>query len=201
LITSGDNNVFLGNLAGSAVTTGSNKLYIDNCRFSDINDDCNKPFIYGDFETRILKIDGTITMVTVASPSDLRYKKDIRPLESSLEKVMRLKGISYEWNKDAVDGAGFKGGRQIGFIAQEMEPILPELVQTDSKGYKTLSYDKLVPVLVEAIKEQQKVIDQKSRMLDEQQAAIKMLSGKLEKLDKIEAKLNRLESKNISARE
>jgi len=62
-------------------------------------------------------------------------------------------------------------GRDIGLIAQDVEAIIPELVYTDSKGYKSLSYDKIVPVLVEAIKEQQKISD-------EQHTTIKSLRAK-----------------------
>jgi hypothetical protein len=208
-LSSGDNNIFLGRTAGQDLTTGSNKLYIDNCHSNDpTTHECNRPFIYGEFDTRILTIDGTLTMVTVATPSDLRYKKNIHPLESSLEKVMRLKGITYEWNQEAVHGAGFRKGSQIGFIAQEVEPVLPELVQTDSNGYKTMSYDKLVPVLVEAIKEQQRIIMDKSKIMDdqnkalaEQQVTIKTLIERLSRLEKIEARLNRLYGKEMTAQE
>lgn len=168
----GSGNVFIGAYTG-VEESGSNLLYIDNCYFGLPL--CNKPFIKGDFAARTLKIDGTLTMVTVATPSDERYKKEVRPLDSSLEKVMQLKGVSYSWNKDTVMGAGFKDGRQIGLIAQEVEKVLPELVQTDEKGYKTLSYDKVVPVLIEAVKEQQATIagQQKTITVLSQNAAAK----------------------------
>jgi len=153
--TTGTGNVFLGNGAGYS-DTASNKLYIDNCYTLGA---CDQPLIKGDFAARTLQIDGSLTMVSVATPSDERYKKEIQPLESSLEKVMHLQGVSYEWKKNEVMGAGFKDGRQIGLIAQEVEKVLPELVMTDEKGYKALSYDKLAPVLIEAVKEQQKEIE------------------------------------------
>ncbi len=181
--STGSNNVFIGYRAGYS-ETDSNKLYLDNCYASSSPNLCDQPLIKGDFQGRSVQIDGTLTMVTVATPSDIRYKKDIQPLESSLEKVMHLKGVSYAWDKSAVQGAGYGEGRQIGFIAQEMEQVIPELVQTDTKGYKTLSYDKLVPVLVEAIKEQQEMTSQLRKENSEKESRIVQLEKAFEQMEK-----------------
>ena len=60
----------------------------------------------------------------------------------------------------------FPGGKQVGFIAQEVEKVLPEVVSTDSEGYKSVSYDKFSAVLVEAVKELKKENDElKARLL------------------------------------
>jgi hypothetical protein len=184
--TTGYYNVFLGYEAGYS-ETNSNKLYIDNCYTGG---NCTQPLIYGEFDNRVVRIDGSLTIVTVATPSDMRYKKEIHPLESPLEKVLELRGVTYEWDKDKVNGAGYKSGKQIGLIAQEVEKVLPELVQTDSKGYKTLSYDKLGPVLIEAVKEQQKEIREKDarierleKALEDQQQAIASLMERLVSLE------------------
>jgi len=173
----GSQNVFLGYRAGWN-ETGSNKLYIDNCYTSF---SCTQPFIKGDFAARTLQIDGSLTIVTMATPSDIRYKKDIHPLKSSLEKVLELRGVTYEWDKDKVHGAGFKEGRQIGLIAQEVEKVLPELVHTDSNGYKTLSYDKLGPVLIEAMKEQQKEIEEKEAQIERLEKALEKQKKSLDR--------------------
>jgi len=216
LSTTGNGNIFLGNAAGRS-ETGSNRLYIDNC-FTG-GGLCTSPLIYGEFDTRNVNIDGTLTMVSTATPSDQRYKKDIHPLESSLDKVMHLQGVSYAWKKDAAMGAGFKDGRQIGLIAQEVEKVLPELVHTDKQGYKTLSYDKLAPVLIEALKEQQKTIKgqqdelkdkdvrierlekaldavEKRQIAERQQDALETLAATVTKL---EAEVNRLRSRDMTA--
>jgi hypothetical protein len=179
--TEGHGNVFLGVKAGYH-ETGSDKLYIDNCYTGGSS--CTQPFIKGDFAARTLQIDGSLTIVTMDTPSDIRYKKDIHPLKSSLEKVLELRGVAYEWDKDKVHGAGFKEGRQIGLIAQEVEKVLPELVHTDSDGYKTLSYDKLGPVLIEAVKEQQKEITYEKREIAEKDARIERLEKALQKQKK-----------------
>jgi hypothetical protein len=154
----GVRNVFLGHNAGYN-EMGSDRLYISNSNTAN-------PLIYGEFENSLVKINGKLVFA-----SDERLKKNIEPLKSSLYKVMHLKGVSYEWKETENLGKG----REIGLIAQDVESILPELVVTDSKGYKAMSYDKMVPVLVEAIKEQQQLIK------------------------KLEAKLNRLESKDLTA--
>jgi hypothetical protein len=65
-----------------------------------------------------------------------------------LAKVAQLRGVSFEWKDKAQDA-----GTQVGMIAQEVETVLPELVSTDSEGYKSLAYDKMTAVLIEAIKE------------------------------------------------
>jgi len=217
--TTGDRNTFIGSLAGNANNNtgsgnvflgfeaglseaGSNKLYIDNC-FTGPGGGCTSPLIYGEFDTRNVQIDGTLTMVSTATPSDQRYKKDIHPLESSLDKVLHLQGVSYAWKKDAVMGAGFKDGRQIGLIAQEVEKVLPELVHTDKKGYKTLSYDKLAPVLIEALKEQQKEIKEKEIHYETSLKDKDVRIERLEKaLDAMEKRLTAMDNspKNIASR-
>jgi len=87
------------------------------------------------------------------SGSDIRWKKNISPLEGSLDKVNQLQGVSYDWNLEEYPDEGFSGSRQVGLIAQEVETVIPELVHTDDNGYKSVSYEKLTAVLVEALKE------------------------------------------------
>lgn len=84
---------------------------------------------------------------TLAQNSDARYKKNIATLDNALDLILGLRGVSYQWNEtDRGDG------RQIGFIAQELEKVLPELVSTDERGYKSVAYANVVPVFVEAVK-------------------------------------------------
>ena len=91
-----------------------------------------------------LDVNGTIRGNNV-SPSDLRLKQNIQPLENPLAKVEQLRGVSFEWKEQ-------NAGRQIGMIAQEVEKALPELVSTDGEGYKSIAYDKMTAVLVGAVK-------------------------------------------------
>lgn len=94
-----------------------------------------------------LDVNGTIRGGNV-SPSDMRWKEHVKTIDNSLEKVNKLRGVSFEW-KDKAKG----DGKQIGLIAQEVEKVFPEVVSEDNEGYKSVAYDKLVGVLVEAVKE------------------------------------------------
>ncbi len=94
--------------------------------------------------------DGTLTTAT----SDIRLKENIHTLKGGLEKVLQLRGVSFTWINHP------EYGQRIGFIAQEMEEILPELVFTNEvDGYKGINYAEVTAVLTEAIKEQQAEID------------------------------------------
>jgi hypothetical protein len=86
--------------------------------------------------------------------SDIHYKKDIVTLDNALDKILRLRGVTFDWNRDAWPEKHFREGRQVGFIAQEVEQVLPELVSTNAQGYKSVAYVNVVPVLVEAMKAQ-----------------------------------------------
>jgi hypothetical protein len=94
-----------------------------------------------------LTVNGTSVQLT----SDIKLKKNIKPLENSLEKVLQLRGVEY----DRIDYER----HQIGMIAQEVEKVIPDLVLEDSAGTKVLEYTQLTAVLVEAIKEQQDQIN------------------------------------------
>jgi hypothetical protein len=171
--TAGSNNVFIGAGAGYS-ETGSNRLYIDNC--SNGGPVCvSNPLIYGEFDNRVVQINGKLIF-----SSDERMKTNIEPLSAALDRVMNLKGVSYEWKDKARAGRG----REMGLLAQDVEKVFPELVYTDRKGYKSLSYDKLVPALVEAIKEQQSIISR--------------LSERLSRLEKLEAASSERAGKKIS---
>jgi DNA-binding NtrC family response regulator len=81
-----------------------------------------------------------------------------------LDKVLNLRGVSFTWNKQLSPYVGRRKDVDIGLIAQEVEEIIPEIVQETSIPnldfqIKNVDYDRLVPVLVEAIKEQQKQIE------------------------------------------
>ena len=91
---------------------------------------------------------GTISGAEVTATSDERLKSDIKTIDNALDKVMNMRGVSF--TKQAEKG--------IGVIAQEVEKILPEVV-TDGE-YKSVAYGNMVGVLIEAIKEQQKQIDE-----------------------------------------
>lgn len=96
----------------------------------------------------------------VLACSDIRYKRNITPLPNALNSIMQLEGVNYFWKTKEFADKQFTATKQIGFIAQEVEKIFPELVFTDKDGYKSVDYSRLTPVLVEAIKEMKKELDQ-----------------------------------------
>ena len=121
-----------------------------------------------------LDVNGLIrTIGAVNTSSDRRFKEDIQPLTGALEKVSRLTGVSYDWNRTAFPDKHFSDRRQIGFIAQDVQTVLPELVTADSEGYLSVAYTAAVPVLVEAVKEQQQQMKEQRQLVDEQQQQMK----------------------------
>jgi len=112
-----------------------------------------------------LQVSGDIIANSIAGSSDIRFKKDISPIENPLTKVMQLRGVNFNWNTDAYPQRMFSDKRTMGFIAQEVEKIVPEIVQTENtaEGFKSIQYDKVVALLVEAVKAQQKQIQQLKR--------------------------------------
>ena len=105
-------------------------------------------------------VDVVLTNGMTAS-SDVRLKENFESIPNALELVSQLNGTYYTWKKDA----GADKPRKLGFIAQEIEKVIPELVKTDSEGMKSVDYIGVVPVLVEALKHQQKQIDELKALL------------------------------------
>jgi hypothetical protein len=91
--------------------------------------------------------------------SDRRFKENIETIESPLEKIQSIQGVSFEWKKSEYEEKGFPAGRHFGVIAQEVEEVLPEIVKEGPDGDKAVSYTELVPILTEAIKQQQQQIE------------------------------------------
>ena len=90
-----------------------------------------------------------------ANVSDRRLKKDITPIESALNKVKLLNGVSFNWDKTLRPDLALDDKNHLGLIAQDVEEILPQVVTTgiDELKTKTITYSDIVPVLIEAIKE------------------------------------------------
>jgi len=99
------------------------------------------------------RIDATNDIVAYSS-SDRRFKDNIKPIEKPLEKISKISGNTFDWKEENKIEHGYEGN-DVGVIAQEIEAVLPQLVQTRESGYKAVKYDKLVALLIEGIKEQQ----------------------------------------------
>ena len=109
-----------------------------------------------------LQVAGDIIANSIAGSSDSRFKTNILPIENPLQKVLKLQGVTFDWKTKEFPNRMFSENRALGFIAQEVEQVIPEVVQTENstEGFKSVQYDKVVALLVEAIKEQQKQIEQ-----------------------------------------
>lgn len=128
-----------------------------------------------------LDVNGTIRGNNV-SPSDVRFKENIVSVDAALKKVLTLQGVSFDWKRSEFKDKNFPEGRHYGVIAQEIEKVLPEVVNTAADGTKAVAYTEIIPVLIEAIKEQQALITQQKALIENQQqeiSAIKMMIQKI----------------------
>ncbi|MEX0813583.1 MAG: tail fiber domain-containing protein [Chitinophagales bacterium] len=159
--------------------------------------DVNNLFVVGDYQNRFTvkrggnaELAGRFKSNGINETSDIRFKQNINALENSLDKVKQLRGVNYYWKVDEFPDKGFSKGKEIGVIAQEVEEIFPELVSIDDHGYKSVQYSHLVPVLIEAIKEQQALIENQKQ---EMESMAQALCGQETKTDDLETRLNYLE--------
>jgi hypothetical protein len=116
-----------------------------------------------------LDVNGTAYVTSGAwSGSDIRRKKNIVPLSgNTLDEILKLRGVEFDWKQEESEDIKFPKERQIGLIAQEVEKEFPELVSTDGLGYKAVAYDRFTAVLLEAIKAQQRDIESLKAELDQ----------------------------------
>ena len=121
----------------------------------------------------------SISAAGVFSSSDRRLKENIEVLQSSLFKINQLSGYTYNYISDS------EKTKKLGVIAQELETVFPELVNTDKKGFKMVNYQGLIPVLIQAIKEQQQLISELQSKLDDEKATRDDLKTALEKQQKL----------------
>ncbi len=146
---------------GMSVSGNDFRLYADNinARISFGYDDYGAGFISRAYVPAsgvvALVVGGQINANGTIYNSDARYKKNIFTLNNSLEKVMQLRGVGYEMRKEEFPSMQFASGIEVGLIAQEVEKIIPQVVSTNADGYKSVDYARLIPLLIEALKEQQ----------------------------------------------
>lgn len=87
--------------------------------------------------------------IVAYSTSDKNLKDNVKNITSPLDKVSKINGVTFDWN----DKQDVYTGSDVGVIAQEIEEVLPSIVTTRENGYKAVNYEKIVPLLIEAIKE------------------------------------------------
>ena len=132
-------------------------------------------YYFGDIkEYNLEKIEAEVLnesiYLDVFAGSDLRFKKNITPIAESLNLIKGLEGVTYNYRADDYPQYAFSKEKQVGFIAQEVEKIVPEVVRTDANGYMGIDYSKFAPLLVEGIKELEKrleAVERENKMLKE----------------------------------
>jgi len=117
-----------------------------------------------------------------ANLSDRQFKKDIESIKDPVDKVLKMNGVSYLWKTDEYSEKNFPDGRHYGVIAQEIETVLPEVVNESDEGEKSVSYTEIIPVLIEAIKEQQGTIEKQDLENSEMQEKIQALQDQINEL-------------------
>jgi hypothetical protein len=139
-------------------------------------------FFANEFEEMSLNGNGDLTIWgDLYEYSDSTLKENIKPIQNTLAGLQNIHPVTYYW-KDKNRKAPIQ---EIGFLAQEVERSFPQLVHTDEKGEKSVSYTHMVPVLLNAIKEQQAEIEElKTRQneIDEMRVKMDLMEGKLREL-------------------
>ena len=108
--------------------------------------------------------------VTAYYSSDANLKTNVVSIENALDKVKQIRGVEFDWTQEYIDDKGGEDGyfvrkHDVGVIAQEVEAVLPEVVGTRENGTKAVRYDRMVALLVEAIKDQQSQIDELKQII------------------------------------
>lgn len=115
------------------------------------------------------------------SVADIRLKKNIVGLHGALGTVLKMRGVSYDWKTKSYPQFQHKVGQEIGFVAQEVEECEPLLVDVTPDGFKSVEYERVTALLVEAIKEQQQLINHLKKQMNMQHLEIEQLKSQLNK--------------------
>jgi hypothetical protein len=175
-----------GRIAFSGYGRGFLSSYVDAMATSNYNDYGPVLRLFGTAGVRVVNLAGTgsryvyadangTLSATAATPSDGRLKTNIRPLNSALSKVMRLNPVSYDWKDTKMMG----NHKQLGFVAQELGAVVPEVVYTEQgehfgeKDLRTVKYEQLTALLTKAIQEQQQQIDLLNKRIEQLERRIK----------------------------
>ncbi len=189
-LNNGSNNVFVGTQAGYNTGTSSSNVFIGyQAGFSETNSNLlyiensssTSPLIWGDFLNNDVQINGDLCYTgTFGACSDQRFKKDVRNIPEALTRLVKLNGVIHGWRHEDYPDMIWKESEEYGVVAQEVEEEFPELVNQDKEGYKYVDYVKFAPIFIEAVKEQQHVIESLQQTILSLQEHNKLLEDRLE---------------------
>jgi hypothetical protein len=174
--TTGSNYMQFNDSAGTSQgyvgygSSGNNIFYFVQFKAADFN-------FYLDGAVRgAISTAGTLTMqgdvIAYGSPSDRRLKENIKPIESALDKVSKLQGVTFDWKEKEKEYDQFGKPKKlqewkndIGFIAQDVQKVVPELVRENENGMLSMRHQGIAPILLEAIKELKAEIDELKKQI------------------------------------
>ncbi len=165
---------------GMAVQGNDFRLYTDNV-FAKVSIGYSQ--YAGDFYQNNLDVfaNGNATLRGILTEnSDIRLKRNITPLENSLNLLSQLNGYHYYWKSTTNDQS-----IQTGLVAQEVQKLFPELVKENEKGELSVNYSGLIPVLIESMKELKKQADDRIQKQEKQEQQIQELRDQLQRLIKL----------------
>ncbi len=180
-----DSSVFIGVNAGYDFS-GSKRLAIDVT--SSSASAASTPLIYGEFDNDLVRINGNLQYTgSLSDVSDRRLKEHFLPISNAVSQLRKLNGYTYFMKADTRANRQ----REYGLIAQEVQEVFPEMVTTvdAEKGYLGVSYVQLIPVLIEALKEQQATYEQQGKVLEQQSASIQELQTLWAEVEAIKKRL------------
>ena len=124
--------------------------------------------------------------------SDKRLKKDISSIANPLAIIQKIEGKTYYWKSEKYQNRGYDNKKQFGFIAQQIEEVLPELVVTQDDGFKSVDYIKVIPILTEALKDLSAISEEQQQIIESQNSKIAQLESRYEgfKAENTEQKQN-----------
>jgi len=129
--------------------------------------------------TNALYVNGSVHAVSGYTSSDASFKAEIRQIDDPLQKILDMEGVNYRWKTEEYRDRNFPEGRHYGVIAQDIENVLPGIVM-EHNGEKAVAYTEIIPVLIEAMKEQQNQIEKQQMEIDDLKQMMKELMGKNE---------------------
>jgi hypothetical protein len=125
--------------------------------------------------TYMLYVQGNVSADNYYYNSDKRYKTSFEDIQNVIPLIRNIHPTYFIWNADNYPDMNFEKGRQIGFIAQDIEPLFPEMVKTNDNGFKSVDYGKMTVVLLQAVKEQQIQIEGQQKEIGELKSLVNNL--------------------------
>lgn len=125
-------------------------------------------------------VSDVVKATSIVRRSDAQLKENIQPIKGALDKVLSMRGVSFDWKKSQRPKSIDASSRQYGFIAQEVKPHCPGAVSQERDRHLSVDYDQMTPLLLEAIKEQQATIAEQRTRIERLEAAL--LTGKKQRI-------------------